>query len=54
MPYAHLRPSGVQNDETVVQISVPLDLAIVLWILSWISRFSPNTVGQILPHTSAL
>lgn len=43
MPYAHLRPSGAQNDETVVQISDPLDLAIVVWILSWISKFTPNT-----------
>lgn len=56
MLYAHLRPSGAQNDERVVQIYDPLDLAIDLWILGWISRFTanPNTVGQILPDTSAL
>lgn len=56
MPYVHLRPSGAQNDERVVQIYETLDLAIALWILAWISRFTanPNTVRQILPDTSAL
>lgn len=54
MPYAHLRPSGTQNDKRLVQISDHLDLVIALWILGWISIFIPNTVGQILPDTSAL
>lgn len=56
MPYDHLSPSGAKNDERVVQIYDFLDLAIVLCILDWISRFTanPNTVGQILPDTSSL
>lgn len=56
MPYVHLRPSGAQDDERLVQIYEPLDVTIALWILGWISRFTANinTVRQILPDTSAL